>query len=561
MTMNRHEPFEELISASLHGDLTADERARLDAHLDGCAECRATLAAFADQRRIMAGLRHVPPPRDLDARVRAGIEAVAVPWWRRPQVMFAGIGGGLAVVAGAILAIVLLNGRPDGPPVGQSSPTASAVVAPSTTPASTLPPASAAPSHASPSASAAPTETPAPASPEPDVFLALTGPVEDPSLSVRDGTTGDVITDADAPSGQPIAAELSPDGQWLAYITLVGESGMNEVRATRIAAAPPGATTDSPVAVGGTVSLGRTIAGSPFLDHLFWSPDGRYLAYTLSDVAGGGTDAWVFQPGIGEPSQLTNVGNAYAGSWTPDIAGTSLLWVSTAGEVPQSYLVPLHDDAGPIVAGDPADSPFRNAEDVFQPILSPDGALVIFWSGQMAVTHGEWLFSRGGQPWLAEVRADGAGGYEFASSREVFRDLTVGQDAFESAAVAWSDDSDAYAVWETAWTGVPQSSDGEYPDRGRIYFTHATDPRGMTQAHALDAADLPADAFVVDVKVSPTGRHLVVTAGQSRAGIGDPPHASLLLITRNTGTLADEVRSLGAAADGWFGPAAFDDVP
>ena len=40
MSMNRHEPFEELISASIHGDLTVDERARLDAHLDTCEQCR-----------------------------------------------------------------------------------------------------------------------------------------------------------------------------------------------------------------------------------------------------------------------------------------------------------------------------------------------------------------------------------------------------------------------------------------------------------------------------------------------------------------------------------------
>ena len=126
MSMNRHEPFEELISASLHGDLTADEQARLDAHLDTCAQCRGTLAAFSEQRRIMAGLRHVAPPRDLAARVRTGIErgaAADLPRWRRPPVMVAGIGGGLAVVAGALLAIVLLNGSPTSPPVGNASPT------------------------------------------------------------------------------------------------------------------------------------------------------------------------------------------------------------------------------------------------------------------------------------------------------------------------------------------------------------------------------------------------------------------------------------------------------
>ena len=62
---DRHDEFEELISASLHGDITDEERRRLDAHLDRCATCRGTLAAFAEQRRIMAGLRHVAPPRDL----------------------------------------------------------------------------------------------------------------------------------------------------------------------------------------------------------------------------------------------------------------------------------------------------------------------------------------------------------------------------------------------------------------------------------------------------------------------------------------------------------------
>src|SRR5687767_6771601 len=133
MTMNRHEPFEELISASLTGDLTPAERQRLDTHLDSCDACRATLAAFAEQRRIMAGLRHVTPPRDLGARVRTGIERgtfPAVPWWRRPVVLFAGVGGTLAAVAGALLALVLLNGAPEDPQVGQPSPTPTVTVAP-----------------------------------------------------------------------------------------------------------------------------------------------------------------------------------------------------------------------------------------------------------------------------------------------------------------------------------------------------------------------------------------------------------------------------------------------
>ena len=72
----------------------------------------------------MSGLRHVAPPRDLGARVRTLVELEqrrAVPWWRRPAAIFAGVGGGLAVVAGALLAIVLLD-TPRQPDVGRVSP-------------------------------------------------------------------------------------------------------------------------------------------------------------------------------------------------------------------------------------------------------------------------------------------------------------------------------------------------------------------------------------------------------------------------------------------------------
>ena len=47
---------DELISASLTGDLTDAERAELDAHLARCERCRATLAAFKAERRILSGL-------------------------------------------------------------------------------------------------------------------------------------------------------------------------------------------------------------------------------------------------------------------------------------------------------------------------------------------------------------------------------------------------------------------------------------------------------------------------------------------------------------------------
>lgn len=562
MSMNRHEPFEELISASLrHGDLTPEERDRLDRHLDDCAECRATLAAFADQRRIVAGLRHVPPPRDLHARIRAGLERRPIPWWRRPQVAFAGIGGSLALVAGALLAFVVLNGQPNGP-TGQASPIASDAI-PS---ASVLP--SSAPSvapSAEPSVAPLPTEPAETPAPEPKVFVAVTGPVDNQLMTIRDGATGDTITEVAEPvSGAPIAAELSPDGQWLAYITTVGETGLHEVRATRIAEAAPSddpdaePPIDSPVAVGETVLLGDSVGGGPFLEHLFWSPDARYLAFTLIDPDGGGADVWLFEPGTGDSVQVTDSGRAYAGSWAGSGGSGALLWVSTAGQTPRSDLVPFHHSAGPTQLVDPTTLGFAHAENVFQPIISPDGALAIFWSGAMDRPGEEWIFVEGGAPWLAENTADGAGGFQFTDARELFGDVTIGRDAFESAAITWGGDSDAYAVWDAAWEGRPQGSDeAPYPDRDRVYFGHATDPRGLTVTHAIDREDVPDGTFVVDVKVSATGRHLVITARYPSAGILDPLRAHLLLVERNTGSVADDVTTLGDGEEGWFGPAAF----
>ncbi len=568
MTMNRHEPFEELLSASLRNDLTADERTRLDRHLDSCADCRATLRAFSDQRRIVAGLRHIPPPRDLEARVRTGIErGASPPWWRRPQVAFAGIGS-LAVVAGVLLALVLLDGPRDGPPVGQATPSASVSVTPSVSAAPALPSSdpSAEPSLA-PTASVAPSEPPPPASPEPQVFLALTGPIDNQALTLRDGTTRELVGEIGTPSGEPTAAELSPDGQWLAFVTTVGESGLIRVSATRLSegvppedpeAEPP---VDSPIAVGETIVLGESVAGGPFLERLSWAPNSQYLAFTLVDPDGGGADAWVFRPAHGLAEQLTDTGITYAGSWAPGDAGSSFLWVSTAGETPRSDLVTFHDSASAVEPIDPTQSDFPHADNVFQPLVSPDGELVFFWSGRMDRVGEEWLFVEGGTPWLAEITADGSGGFEFANARELFSDVTIGRDAFTTAAITWGTDSDSFAVWDAVWTGRPQGEDGPYPDQARVYFGHAADPRGLTAGHAIDAGDLPADSFVVDVKVSPTGRHLVITAARPRAGTLDTPKADLLLVTRNTGDVDDEVETIGSADEGWFGPAAFDEAP
>ena len=572
---DRHTPFEELISASLHGDLTADERRRLDAHLDTCAACRATLAAFSDQRRIMSGLRHVPVPRDLGARVRGGIEQkqAARPWWKRPPAIFAGVGGGLAVVAGAMLALVLLNNNTDDRDVGQASPTPSVpaasvsatavpTLAPLGTPAPTEPPASVAPSV---SVQPAPTATPVQASPEPDGYLAVTGPPDNQVMTVTDAATREPL--AEAPAAVPIAAELSPDGQWVAYIVDVGTgSGYTEVRATRITEGLPpegsGApTNDSPVAVGETITLVESVGGTPFVEHLFWSSDSQYLAFTAVNRDGGGTDVWIFEPSRGMASRATDTGTAYAGSWVPGGAGTSLLWISTAGEAPESHLRMFHDDAGQIGVANPEDSEFPAAS-VFQPIISPNGALVIYWTGRMDRSDGEleWTFSEGGAPWLAQNELDGERGYRFVENRLLFSDVFVDREAFASAAIRWSPDSDAFAVWGAEWEGIPQGSETLYPDPARVYLARATRPGHITSDTALDVGDLPPDATVVDVKIAGTGRHLAITARHPLGGALSVPEAELLLVTRNIGKLADEVDPLAPNDGRWYGPAFYSET-
>ena len=72
---------------------------------------------------------------------------------------------------------------------------------------------------------------------------------------------------------------------------------------------------------------------------------------------------------------------------------------------------------------------------------------------------------------------------------------------------------------------IPAVGGGDrIPTRLRVYFGHATDARGLTRNHAIDKGDLPEDGSVVDVKVAPTGRHLLVTAAYPLDGrLSVPP--------------------------------------
>src|SRR4029077_4100488 len=140
---------DELLSASLSGDLTELERRELDAHLATCQTCRETLEAFGQERQLLSGLPVSREPRDLSPRVRAGIDSgrFGTPWWRRPGGLLAGAAS-LATVAGAaVIAAFFLAGGLNRPPVAASTAPSSSVVPTSSAIASSVP---AAPPRATP---------------------------------------------------------------------------------------------------------------------------------------------------------------------------------------------------------------------------------------------------------------------------------------------------------------------------------------------------------------------------------------------------------------------------
>ena len=531
---------DELISASLTNDLTDIERRQLDTHLADCSTCRATLEAFREQRLMVGKMRQVEPPRDLSARVRAGIETgrhAQLPWWQRTSTLL-GFGASLATVAAAIMALVIIGNLRPVPDVAAASSTPVASIAP--------PVASAIPS-ADASAPPPPSATPGPiALGIPDYSLALTGPSDNLAPTVRDGATGDTITELDTIAGAPVSAVLSPNGTSLAYAIDTGLKGTTEVRV-------------SSVIDGETYLLGESAIGGPFVEHLAWSTEGRYLAYAIADVEGqSGTNVWIFDTLLPDsPTQLTTTGNAYVGSWDLDADG-ELLWISLAGAEPISYAVrPIAEDGTVVTFAQGADTAVREAEGVFQPLINRDRSAVIFWRGAMELaTTGapaSWLFAQDGAPYLARVSEEDV---SFADAQPLFADAGEGVN-LPQASLTWALDSRSFAVWEIGVGALVGSEDPSYPSPNAVYFGHLDDDRRLTRNHAIDPGDVPEGARVVDVALAASGRHLALTVAYS-VGDLDAPRADLLLVTRNTGVVADDVEELAGGPAGWFGPAVYD---
>jgi hypothetical protein len=122
---NECRDWRELLGVYALGQLKGDERAGLEAHLEGCAQCRAELALLKPVAEMLphadpARFESAPkPPPELGARIAATIagERQKVERTRRRRV-FGGfaLGGATAALAAAVLAIFVLGGGGGGEP-------------------------------------------------------------------------------------------------------------------------------------------------------------------------------------------------------------------------------------------------------------------------------------------------------------------------------------------------------------------------------------------------------------------------------------------------------------
>jgi len=117
-TRNSCREWRELLGAYALGHLEGDERAGLEAHLEGCAGCREELAALQPVARMLPhadparfDLAPEPPP-ELGRRIAATIEAEKQRAQRRRRRTFAGFafGGAAAAAVAAVLLLFVLGG-------------------------------------------------------------------------------------------------------------------------------------------------------------------------------------------------------------------------------------------------------------------------------------------------------------------------------------------------------------------------------------------------------------------------------------------------------------------
>lgn len=123
-TRNECREWRELLGAYALEHLQGDERAGVEAHLDGCAQCRAELASLAPVAQMLphadpARFGPAPqPPPELGQRIAATIAAERQrAQTRRRRRVFGGfaLGGAAAAVATAVLLLFVFGGSSEDP--------------------------------------------------------------------------------------------------------------------------------------------------------------------------------------------------------------------------------------------------------------------------------------------------------------------------------------------------------------------------------------------------------------------------------------------------------------
>ncbi len=532
---------DELISASVSGDLTDVERRQLEAHLAGCEHCRATLAAFREQRQLLAGMAQPPVPRDLGARVGAGIESgrFAVPWWRRPGTFLAGAASLATVAAAALLVLFVVNQANDtnvGQQTSSPSPTPAATTEPSVIPSASV---SAEPTPGGP--------LPVPMEPGDLLYTRLSGPFDGLKLELVNAQAQASSTIADPAGTQYGAIErsaLSPDGRLLAFATGTGLKGTMRIFVADLVA-------------GTTRQLAETLP-VPFGQRLAWSPDGRYLAFTAAplDQASQPSDVWLYDRETDQARQLTRQGNVIFASWAPlGSSDSEQLWVSQTDLNPVSVLVQFPVDGG-IPSSDPLALGAAGVIGAYAPLVSPDGAHVLYWVGTFVTDQVGDTALKGGMPQVAAYDRSASAW----TGTPLFSDLVVGPNggAFGFGQFSWAADSDAYAFWSGEWTGTPEGTN--YPDVNAVYFGR-TSTGPLSQASALRIGSMTSssgDLRIVDVQLAPDGGNAAVTLGIPLAGDLSAPESYLRVVPTGAGAGSPiDVGSGGAGAPPWSGPGIF----
>jgi Putative zinc-finger len=123
MNPEPHRKWRELLGSFALGQLTSEDRAALEEHLEGCEECRAEAAEMAEVAALLpaaeVGRIHerILPPADLGERVVSRVNAARFSERRRGG-WRAAIGLGVAAALLSIFAVIVLRPSDTPPPSG-----------------------------------------------------------------------------------------------------------------------------------------------------------------------------------------------------------------------------------------------------------------------------------------------------------------------------------------------------------------------------------------------------------------------------------------------------------